>query len=230
MKLRHMALLTQKRRALGQQIPMDRTVRFVAKAAILANRLVFPQERPALFGVTAKARVIGGERVQIGRSWTPMRIVAIRAGKLSLSDRMTEGSMQFDLLAAVTVQTGLVLKPFNPHRIDRLMRDMAIAAGQFGRLVMASRPVHQVRFGMAGAADLVLLVNAGGLFAIEHNIGGGPSDRRWQLGVSNAWSVTACATVFRKAVARISKNCMRGLQYQHGRIIRSVMAAQAVGH
>ncbi len=229
MKLRHMTLLTQKWRALGQQVPMHRTVRLVAKAAILADWLVLPQERPALFGVTAKAGIVGGESEQIGRARTPMGIVAIGAAELTFADRMGKRPMQFDLLAAVTTQAGLALKSFNPHRIDTLMRGMAITAGQLCRIVMSSRPVHQVRLGVTGAADLILLVNAGSMFTIKNHIGGGTSDRRRQLGVSDARSVTACAADFGKPVARIGKNRMRRLHQQRYGIIRITMAAQAVG-
>ena len=72
-------LLTQVRLARNQQVFVIGTVGIVAVGAILLDRGVFPQERPALFGVAVIALFIDRVANQVRRPGAAMGVVAIAA-------------------------------------------------------------------------------------------------------------------------------------------------------
>ena len=83
--------LAQKRCAHLEQSRLHRTVRLVAAGAVLGHRLVFPEKRPAVFGVAAGAGFIDGVLHQLGGRRRAMRRMAGGARHLSFAHRMMRG-------------------------------------------------------------------------------------------------------------------------------------------
>lgn len=82
-------LLAQLRPGFVQQRRMIGAMYTVTKGAVFGDRLVFPQERSAFFGMAAVAVFINRELIQCCRPCRPMRIVAIAADNLVFPDRMS---------------------------------------------------------------------------------------------------------------------------------------------
>ena len=82
------ALLAQVRRALDQQPSLGGTMRRMAVEAVLTHRLVFPQQRAALFRMAVVADLVDPEFLQQLRTRRTMRVVAVAAHHLALADRV----------------------------------------------------------------------------------------------------------------------------------------------
>ena len=78
-----MTLVAQERRTRFQQRRDIRAMRGMTVGAILVNRLVFPQKRTALLGVTGEAGFGDGGLLDQLRSARSVRIVAVGAGHLA---------------------------------------------------------------------------------------------------------------------------------------------------
>ncbi len=70
------ALLAESRRARLQQLWIAGPMRLMAIHAVLHDRRMFPQERPASFGVALVAVVVGGGLNQLFGVGRPVRVVA----------------------------------------------------------------------------------------------------------------------------------------------------------
>src|SRR5690242_4168376 len=82
------AVLAQVRRALDEQARLRRAMRRMAVQAVLANRLMFPQYRATLLGVTVVAGLVDREFFQQLRTWRAVRVVAVGADDLALANRV----------------------------------------------------------------------------------------------------------------------------------------------
>src|SRR3989338_8101108 len=121
---------------------MDRAMGGVADRAVLTNRGVLPQERPALLGVAGVAGFVDralDEQPGAGRS---VGIVAVAAGDLPLADRMRRRPEDLRPLLPVAGQTRVGLCRLGQHGISPGMHGVAGGAGQTMELVRAAPPVH----------------------------------------------------------------------------------------
>jgi len=82
------AALAETRNLRNQHAGVDGTMGIVAYQAILANRTMLPQERPALFRVALIAFVVYRIRADQMIPLRTMWVVAIGAGDLALLNRM----------------------------------------------------------------------------------------------------------------------------------------------
>ena len=80
----------------------------VAVGAVLAYRCVFPQERPAFFGVAGVSDGVGTFRFQQRFGGTAVRIVAVDAGHLAFGKRHMGSLVEFGALLLVARRAGLV--------------------------------------------------------------------------------------------------------------------------
>ena len=116
-----MALLAQKWRDRLEQRRNVGAVRGMAIVAVLGHRLMFPQKRPAFFGM---AGITGfGDRifVQQFRTSRTMRVMAVGTGRLALRNRVMG---KFERLRALLFMAGkadLGLSPFIAHLVMRRM-------------------------------------------------------------------------------------------------------------
>jgi len=83
-----MARLAEERRAHLEQRRLRRAVRIVAIGAVLRDRLVLPQERSPVFGVTGRAGFRDGVLDQLRRRRRAMRRMAGGTGHFSFAQRM----------------------------------------------------------------------------------------------------------------------------------------------
>ena len=81
------ALLAQPRTRDLQRELVDRAMGLMAVQAVHTNRLVLEQERSALLGMTLVAIVIDGRFAQQARIRGAVRLMAIGAGDLALTQR-----------------------------------------------------------------------------------------------------------------------------------------------
>ena len=104
---RRMALLAQTRPRNLEHLFLVASVRIVTVCAILRHRNVFPQVRPAFFGVAAEARFIhrGREEQLVVRR--AVGAVATRALHLAFAERHVREPRQLRLLLRMAVATGL---------------------------------------------------------------------------------------------------------------------------
>ena len=152
------APLAQHRRLGDEHALMRRAVRVVATRAVVADRRVLVQERPALLRVAADARLVQPvahlEQLDVDR---PVRVVARGALHLALGDRHVRGAAQLgDLLlmarlAQRRLRLGLQLA------FERLRRVHAVArrAREVAGVVRAAVPQRVRPLGVAGQARLV---------------------------------------------------------------------------
>ena len=137
------APLAQHRRLGDEHALVLRPVRIVTARAVVAHRSVLVQERPALLGVAADARLVqpvaGLEQLDVGRA---VRVVARRALHLALGDRHVRrtahlgGLLLMARLAQLRLRGGLELV------LDRLgvVRAVARRAGEIAAVVRAPLP------------------------------------------------------------------------------------------
>src|SRR4029453_10332740 len=101
------ALLTQVRTRPDKELVMVGTVRLMTVQTALANRRVFPDKRPSLFGVTRVANFVDGIRVQESTGRRAVRVVAVDAGHLAFGQRHVRTPAKLGALLLVTLETGL---------------------------------------------------------------------------------------------------------------------------
>ena len=86
-----MALLTEQRWPLSQHGRVVTAVGVVTQSTVFAHRGVFPQYRPAFFGVAGVAGIVDAGFGQLKFIQTAVGIVTIRARHLTKPQRMTAG-------------------------------------------------------------------------------------------------------------------------------------------
>jgi hypothetical protein len=102
-----MASLAKERGFGVEQLEMVGTVRLVAIQAVFPDRDVFPEERASLLRVALITLFVDGGLVHQFSFQNAVRIVAIRTGHFSLSDRMMRGPEELRLLLLVAAKTGV---------------------------------------------------------------------------------------------------------------------------
>ena len=94
--------LAQKRRPQFKQRRLRRAVRIVTVGAVLGDRLMFPEKRPAIFGVTGRAGFIDGVFNQLRRGRRTVRRVARGAGHRAFAQRMMRRLQKIAVLRLMT--------------------------------------------------------------------------------------------------------------------------------
>jgi energy-converting hydrogenase Eha subunit C len=136
-----MAGLAQKRRAQFQQCRLRRTVRIVTIGAILGHRLVLPQERTAILGMTAGTGLRGGVLDQLCRSAGAVRGMAGRACHFPFQQRMMRGLREIGMLGLVAGGAYLDLCGRLFHGVFRIVHRVTTCAGDIARRVGARCPI-----------------------------------------------------------------------------------------
>ena len=133
--------LAEKWRAYLEQRRLHRAVRVVTVAAVLGDRLVFPEERSAVFGVAAGAGFVDGVLHELRRRGRAMRRMAGGAGHLALAQRMMRGLEQIRVLRLVAGGANLDLGRRRQQRIFRRMQLVAARTRHVARCMRARRPI-----------------------------------------------------------------------------------------
>src|SRR5271165_883441 len=90
---------------LNHQARLVRAMRVVTDAAVLAHRLVFPQERSTLVGVAVVAGLVDGEFLDLmGPSRRAVGVMAIGACNLAFAYRVVRILERFGLLLGVAAE------------------------------------------------------------------------------------------------------------------------------
>jgi hypothetical protein len=147
----------RKRRAHLEQRRLRRAVRIVTIGAVLRDRLVLPQERPAVFGVTGRAGFRDGVLDQLRRGRRAMRRMAGGAGHLAFAHRMMRGLEQIGVLRLMTAVHTSIWVACGLHRILGSMQRVAARAGHIAGRVRARGPVMRGIRLVAAQALRVLL-------------------------------------------------------------------------
>src|SRR5450755_2717478 len=136
------AFLAQPGHPRFQQWRVSGTVGRMAVGAIVDNRAVFPQERPAFLGMTGVAGFVDrvlDEKLRPGRA---MRVMAIGAHYLAGKYRVRRNAVNLRALSLVAGETYIWLRGFGQNWIAGDMDRMAVAAGYIAALMLASGPMR----------------------------------------------------------------------------------------
>ena len=101
--------LTQKRRAHLEKRRLRRAVRLVTVGAVLGDRLVLPEKRPAVFRMAAGAGLVDGVLHQLRRGGRAVRRMAGGAGHLAFAQRMMRRLEKIGVLRLVAAGADLDL-------------------------------------------------------------------------------------------------------------------------
>src|ERR1043166_4110447 len=151
------AALAEHRR-LGDEHPLVvAAVRIVTGVAGLTNRRVIPQERPALFRVAARARLVDPVAdLEHPHARRAVRVMAGRAFELALAQRHVPEALRLGHLglvardARLAHRRGFELRLLRLRVVHRVARD----ARQVARVVHAALPLRVGRAVVARHADL----------------------------------------------------------------------------
>ncbi len=133
--------LAEEGRAHLEQRRLRGTVRLVTVAAVLRHRLMLPQERPAVFGMAARAGFIDGVLHQLRRRRRTMRRMTGGAGHLAFPQGMMRRLEQIGVLGLMTGGADFDLTRRGQHRILRLVQRMAACACHIVSGVRARCPI-----------------------------------------------------------------------------------------
>jgi len=112
----------------------------VAIGTVLRHRLMFPQERTAKLGMTARAGFRNGVLDELRRAAGAMRGVAGRACHLSFQQRMMRWLRKIGVLRLVAGRARLDLRRGIVHRVFGIVQRMTTRAGHIARRVRARGP------------------------------------------------------------------------------------------
>ncbi|MEX2468614.1 MAG: hypothetical protein WD396_02555 [Pseudohongiellaceae bacterium] len=141
MEGREMALLAEEGRTGSHQPPVRGAVWRMAAAAVLGYRCMFPQKRPAFFGMAIKALLIECEGCQFSRTGATVWCMTVSAGHLPGTQWMAGGLKNFRSLALMTVRALLIDLLETEHRICKRMQSMTTGTTQIGKFMRAAYPV-----------------------------------------------------------------------------------------
>jgi hypothetical protein len=133
--------LAQKRRPQLQQRRLRRAVRVVTVSAVLGDRLMFPEKRPAIFGVAGRASFIDGIFHQLRPGRRAVRRVARGAGHRAFAQGMMRRLQKIAVLRLVTRAAHFDLSRCYLHRIFGHVQLVAACAGHVARGMRARCPV-----------------------------------------------------------------------------------------
>ena len=191
MALCFVALLTQKGSSRLQKGRLSRAVGLVAVAAIFRDRLMFPEERPTVFGVETRAGLVDRAFDETcGRS-RAMRRMARCASHLAFMQRVMRRPYQAQMLCLVTRPTDFRLRGDPAYGVLGGMQLMAIGAGDLVRRVYAGSPVVRSITLVTAEAHRVLPDGWGMRLSPEIHDAGRLSTLCFD--VRAAWSVTRLA-------------------------------------
>ena len=151
-----MTALAQGRCAQRQQAIYYRAMRIMAIGATIADRLVLPQKRTALFRVATCTGVIDGVADQQMISYGAVGVMTITAHHESFIDRMVRAQLQLRALFLMTAYAHRCLRGFGQYHIIFLMNVMAGDTGKVGELMFAATPVSSQSVLVATQTHLVL--------------------------------------------------------------------------
>ena len=97
--------------------------------AVILHRLVFPQERAALFGMALIAGFVHGRFFEHTGPFSTMGIMAVGTGNLAFSDGMTGKFGAIELLGFVAAVANRLLLPLDQYRIALGVDVVATTAG-----------------------------------------------------------------------------------------------------
>ena len=121
--------LAQKRCAHLEQRGLYRAVRLMAAGAVLGHRLVFPEKRPAVFGVTGRASLINGIFNQLRRGRGTVRRMARRARHRAFAQWVMRRLQKIAVLCLMTGGADFDLGGGRLYRILGRVQLMAACAG-----------------------------------------------------------------------------------------------------
>ena len=134
---------------------MIATMRVVAQGTIFRNRCVFPKEWTTFLCMAGVTGIVSGglgqKKIVIAVVW----VVAITAGHLAKSKRMTTGPEGFRAGALMTGKTPFLLRKFVKNRVPLGMHDMAVCTGHLFFIMHATRPMHSKIVSVTGHANLI---------------------------------------------------------------------------
>ena len=152
-----MTLLAQLRSLAVEQRGMIRTMHPVTQGAILGNREVFPQKRPALLCMAGVTVLVLCKLLQGRGAGTAVRVVAVAADYLGFPDGVPGGPESLGTDILVTAETDLGLGCALAHLV-RLVDGMATDTGQVLAFVDTGWPVLKHATLVAPPTHAVLLV------------------------------------------------------------------------
>src|SRR5208282_5155024 len=117
MKCADVALLAEPRRRDFQQKPVGRAVWIMTIAAVLQDRRMGPQKRPALLRMTGVTDLVNRRLHQLILIRAAMRVVAVGADHQSFAQRHVRRHVHLILFVEVTPETDLGLGPSIDERV-----------------------------------------------------------------------------------------------------------------
>lgn len=123
------ALITQERRTGFEHRRHIGAVRVMAAGAVFSNRLMFPQEGPALIGMALVAGLVDRVFLQVGRCRSPVRVMAVGTDYFAFLDRMVRYFAAVRSLVLVTVKADLGLAGPDANRIGDFHYIVAVCTG-----------------------------------------------------------------------------------------------------
>lgn len=116
-----------------EQPVIDCSVRLVAVGATFKCRGMWPEKRPAPLGMAGVTVFVDAGLLELGRIGGAVRIVAIRADELSLSERHMGGAIELRVSLQVTLAANRYFRP--PVKEGRLLTHL--------RELLVARLLHQ---------------------------------------------------------------------------------------
>lgn len=139
---------------------MDRAVGVMTQAAVLRDRRMLPQQRPAFLGVAGIAHLVEGRFFQqtFGNRLMNRLVdrMTVTAGHLPEAHGMIGWLVKFRTLFQVAVETHLLLGPGFQYRIVLDVDPVAVGTGQVIHLVDAAFPTDVLGILVAVETHLVL--------------------------------------------------------------------------
>jgi len=127
---------------------IDGSVRLVTVATVLKRRRMFPQKRPAPFGVTGVTVFIDAGLLELGRVGGAMRIVAIRTGELAFSQGHMRRAHELGFSLQVALAANLGFGPLiEKRRLLARLHELMPVGGLFHHLMAGDTSQPAVRVG-----------------------------------------------------------------------------------
>ena len=153
------AALAKQGHATGQHTWVIRAVWCVTKGTVLGDRRMFPNIRPAFFGVTLKTGVVERLTDQLSIGSSSMRAVTAAAVHLSFEERVRKRFQCFAALQLMAVEADIRLCRGLHHGISRRMADVAIGAGNLVVVMWPAVPAEAGGCIVATETDSILDAN-----------------------------------------------------------------------
>ena len=136
------AALAKKRLSHRQHPVLSGAVGIMTGSAVLADRLMFPEKRPAFFGMAGRAGLIDGAAGQHPGGRRAVGVMAIIAGHQAFSYRVVAAPIKLRSLFEMTGKTNRLVTQLIQHGGLAGMHGVAGDTSQVRGLVFTGRPVH----------------------------------------------------------------------------------------